>query len=150
MDIMINLELVKNLRKQKSWSQDQLASISGISLRTVQRIEKEGTCSLESKKALASAFGIDAADLELDYEAIDFAAANHRGQKYGYAGAVIGFIGAYIGITLDWVNGGMSSGEAGMFYGGVAVFFGICCAAIGFRSRNQLHKRASSNHAQSV
>ncbi|NOX68016.1 MAG: helix-turn-helix transcriptional regulator [Gammaproteobacteria bacterium] len=134
MDIMINSELVKKLRKQASWSQDQLAAIAGISLRTVQRVEKEGACALESRKALASAFGINATDLELDSEAIDVAVHRQRGRKYGYAGAIIGLIGAYSGISLDLANGGMSLGMAGAFYGGVGAVFGASCAAIGWRS----------------
>ena len=131
MDIMINSELVKKLRKQKPWSQDQLSAIAGISLRTVQRVEKEGACSLESRKALASAFEIDAADLELDGKAMEIAANSQRGRKYGYAGAVVGLVGAYTGISLDLVNGGMSLGEAGVYYGGVGAVFGVCCAVIG-------------------
>jgi len=60
----INSELVKQLRTEKFWSQEELASASGLNLRTVQRIENEATASLQSKKALASAFGIAVKDLE--------------------------------------------------------------------------------------
>jgi DNA-binding XRE family transcriptional regulator len=60
----INSALVKQLRSEKSWSQDELAIASGLNLRTVQRIEKEATASLQSKKALASVFGIAVKDLE--------------------------------------------------------------------------------------
>ena len=143
MDIMINLEMVRKLRNQRSWSQDQLAAIAGISLRTVQRIEKDGSSSLESKKALASAFEIDAIDLDVDTNAVETAAANRRGQKFGYAGAVLGLVGAYSGISLDLVGGGMSIGEAGVYYGVVGALFGICCAAIGWSSGRQLQRTAS-------
>ena len=137
MDIMINSELVKKLRKQESWSQDQLAAIAGISLRTVQRVEKEGSCSLESRKALASVFKINATELELDSEAIEVAANHERGRKYGYAAAIIGLIGAYSGISLDLANDGMSLGMAGAFYGGVGALFGAGCVAIGWRSNKR-------------
>jgi transcriptional regulator with XRE-family HTH domain len=60
----INAALVKQLRSDKSWSQEELAIASGLNLRTVQRIEKEATASLQSKKALASAFRIGIRDLE--------------------------------------------------------------------------------------
>jgi len=60
----INVELLKKLRKEKAWPQDQLAEISGLSLRTIQRIEKTGNASLESKKAIASAFGIKTNELD--------------------------------------------------------------------------------------
>ena len=62
----INAELILDLRAQKNWSQDELAIASGLNLRTVQRIEKEATASLQSKKSLASAFDININDL--DYE----------------------------------------------------------------------------------
>ena len=60
----INSALVKQLRSEKFWSQEELASKSGLNLRTVQRIEKEATASLQSKKALAGAFGVAVKDLE--------------------------------------------------------------------------------------
>ena len=65
-EMKVNLDLLLQLRKDRSWSQDELALASGLNLRTIQRIEKEGSASLQSKKALASAFDIDAR--ELDYE----------------------------------------------------------------------------------
>lgn len=64
----INSELVKRLRSDRSWSQDELAIASGLNLRTVQRIENEATASLQSKKALASAFAVTVKDLELATE----------------------------------------------------------------------------------
>ena len=61
----INAELVLELRAKKSWSQDELALAAGVNLRTIQRVEKEATASLQTKKALASAFSIHISDLEL-------------------------------------------------------------------------------------
>ncbi|HEX3603212.1 MAG TPA: DUF4177 domain-containing protein [Steroidobacteraceae bacterium] len=60
----INAELVIALRAKKAWSQDELSIASGLNLRTIQRIENEASASLQSKKALASVFGIDIHDLE--------------------------------------------------------------------------------------
>jgi transcriptional regulator with XRE-family HTH domain len=54
---------VLSLRKQRGWSQEKLAAISGLSERTIQRIEKDGNCSLDSKMALASAFEISPQEL---------------------------------------------------------------------------------------
>ncbi|WP_202862886.1 helix-turn-helix domain-containing protein [Microbulbifer sp. A4B17] len=62
----VNAELIAKLRKGKSWSQEELAIASGLNLRTIQRIEKEASASLQSRKALASALDIDVQDL--DYE----------------------------------------------------------------------------------
>jgi transcriptional regulator with XRE-family HTH domain len=51
----VNTTQVSTLRKRRSWSQDELATAAGLNLRTVQRIESEGTASLQSMKALAAA-----------------------------------------------------------------------------------------------
>ncbi len=59
----INPELIIKFRKERSWSQDELAIASGLNLRTIQRVEKYGLVSLQTKKALASAFEIDTQDL---------------------------------------------------------------------------------------
>jgi transcriptional regulator with XRE-family HTH domain len=56
------------LRKERGWSQEKLAAISGLSERTIQRIERDGNCSLDSKMALASAFEIAPQELSAAYE----------------------------------------------------------------------------------
>ncbi|NEX19895.1 helix-turn-helix transcriptional regulator [Thiorhodococcus mannitoliphagus] len=68
----LNAELIKSLRGKKAWSQDQLADIAGVSLRTIQRIEKTGIASLESKKAIASAFEMNSTDLDANDNEPDF------------------------------------------------------------------------------
>lgn len=47
MEQVISSDIVKQLRLNHAWSQEKLALASGLSLRTIQRIENEGTCSLE-------------------------------------------------------------------------------------------------------
>ncbi len=51
--------LIQKLRLQRGWSQEQLAEITGLSVRTVQRLERGHPGSLESMKALAAVFEID-------------------------------------------------------------------------------------------
>ena len=60
----VNTTRVSALRKQRSWSQDELATAAGLNLRTIQRIETEGTASLQSLKAVASALQADLVDLK--------------------------------------------------------------------------------------
>jgi transcriptional regulator with XRE-family HTH domain len=60
----VNTTLVLKLRKERSWSQDELATAAGLNLRTIQRIENEGTASLQSMKAIASALEADLVDLK--------------------------------------------------------------------------------------
>lgn len=55
---------VQRLRLKKGWIQEQLAIVSGLSVRTIQRIEKGEAASAESLKALAAAFDIDFLDLK--------------------------------------------------------------------------------------
>jgi transcriptional regulator with XRE-family HTH domain len=84
----INAELVLKARKSRCWSQEELAIASGLNLRTIQRIEKESSASLQSKKALASALEIDIQDL--DYEEIRMKTCPECNSKevYQYKGEV--------------------------------------------------------------
>ncbi|MDK9720873.1 MAG: helix-turn-helix domain-containing protein [Rhodospirillales bacterium] len=54
------------MRLDRGWSQEQLAGISGVSVRTIQRLEQGAPAGLESAKALAAAFGLTPADLQLN------------------------------------------------------------------------------------
>ena len=56
--------IVRKLRLQKAWSQDYLAELTGLSIRTIQRIEKGEKPGLESIRLLAEAFNIDAQALK--------------------------------------------------------------------------------------
>jgi transcriptional regulator with XRE-family HTH domain len=62
---------IKELRLQNGWSQEQLADLSNLSTRTIQRIEKENKASLESLKALANAFKLEVSDLKEKIETIN-------------------------------------------------------------------------------
>jgi len=68
----VNHEHIKQLRLDKGWTQQQLADVTNLSLRTVQRIEKLGVASLESINALCSVFGVSRTDLlsERDHSAL--------------------------------------------------------------------------------
>lgn len=57
---------VRELRRERLWSQEELAVASGLNLRTIQRIEAEGVISLQSKKSLAAAFDLEVG--VLDYQ----------------------------------------------------------------------------------
>ncbi len=66
MSTRINRERIKVLRLGKSWTQQRLADESRVSLRSIQRIENDGTASLPSRAAIAEAFGIEPAELAYD------------------------------------------------------------------------------------
>jgi transcriptional regulator with XRE-family HTH domain len=56
--------IVRKLRLQRGWTQEQLAEMSGVSVRSLQRIERGQNCSLESLKCLAAVFEIDLSALQ--------------------------------------------------------------------------------------
>ncbi|MBQ4864185.1 helix-turn-helix domain-containing protein [Pseudoalteromonas sp. MMG013] len=62
--MQVNIDVIKTQRSTRAWSQTQLAEVSGLSLRTIQRIEKTGVASLESVKSLASVLEIDIKDIQ--------------------------------------------------------------------------------------
>jgi len=66
----VSVEKLKKFRKYSGWSQERLAEISGLSLRTIQRIETSGNASLESQLAIATAFSISPGEL-LENEAVE-------------------------------------------------------------------------------
>lgn len=51
--------IVQKMRLEQGWSQQQLADISGVNVRTIQRIEGGHPVSVETVKALAAAFHMD-------------------------------------------------------------------------------------------
>ncbi|WP_440903371.1 helix-turn-helix domain-containing protein [Catenovulum sp. SX2] len=57
-------QTIKHLRQQKGWTQAQLAEISGLSERTIQRLENGGEPSTESLTALAAVFETSLQDLK--------------------------------------------------------------------------------------
>ena len=56
--------MIQKLRLKRGWSQQQLADLSGLSVRTIQRIEQGQVASTESLKSLAAVFEIDFSTLQ--------------------------------------------------------------------------------------
>jgi transcriptional regulator with XRE-family HTH domain len=55
---------VRELRVARGWSQAHLAELSGLSVRTIQRIETGANPGLESLRGLAAVFGVDVSELQ--------------------------------------------------------------------------------------
>ncbi len=51
--------IIQKLRLENGWSQQQLAEMSGLSTRTIQRVENGKTPSVETVKSLAAVFEVD-------------------------------------------------------------------------------------------
>jgi transcriptional regulator with XRE-family HTH domain len=58
----VNVRDIKKMRLERHWSQEQLSEMSGLSISTIQRIEKGENAGLESLKSLAAVFEINIAD----------------------------------------------------------------------------------------
>ncbi len=56
--MLIDSERLRTLRAARQWSQEQLAELSGLNLRTIQRLESGAKISTESLRALAAVFEV--------------------------------------------------------------------------------------------
>lgn len=72
--------IVKKLRTDKNWSQEQLATMAGLSIRTIQRVECGQVASLETLKSLASVFEVDVSNLTEEITVIDKTSENWEKQ----------------------------------------------------------------------
>lgn len=54
---------VRIYREMRQWSQEQLAEISGLNVRTIQRVEQGQAASLDTRRALARAFDFPDVDV---------------------------------------------------------------------------------------
>ena len=63
--------ILKQLRLSRRLSQEQLANMSGLNVRTIQRIESGHKASIESMKCLAAVLEVDIATLENETKMID-------------------------------------------------------------------------------
>lgn len=59
----VNSIRLRELRLARQWSQDQLAELSGLNLRTIQRLESGAKISNESLRALAAVLEVPAESL---------------------------------------------------------------------------------------
>lgn len=93
----IDAQQLKALRTAKAWTQQQLADTSGLSLRTIQRIERYGTGASESVLCIAAALDIDASTIISDhaFEVVEVA------QSFSFAQLMGGIVaGGAVGATL--------------------------------------------------
>jgi len=143
-DMKVDPENVKRLRLARAMSQEELAGAAGLNVRTVQRIESDGVASLESKKAIASVFGIELTDLDdTRSEQAKHTAGLSRGRKYGLAGVALGGIAAVAAIASGWFGGGLTTKEAGIYSSLLGAGLGITLATIGIVAEHLKGRRAT-------
>lgn len=61
--MQINPEQLKRERLRRAWTQQHLADAAGLSLRTVQRVERDGTAGLDTQMSLAAALDVTPEEL---------------------------------------------------------------------------------------
>jgi transcriptional regulator with XRE-family HTH domain len=64
--MLLDKSKVKSLRVQRGWTQQHLADVCDINVRTIQRLEKSGIASSETTTALASGLDVRASDILLN------------------------------------------------------------------------------------
>ena len=97
--MLVDAKQMKRLRLSRNWTQQHLADVCGVSMRTIQRVEKDGVASNETVAAYASVFEITASGLLLTAEEFD---SNNRANKaisFPRLGGLLFFGGFAAGIT---------------------------------------------------
>ena len=57
--MLIDADKVKTMRLGHGWTQEQLAEMCDVSIRTIQRIEKTGVAALDTTNALAAVLEVE-------------------------------------------------------------------------------------------
>lgn len=64
MTMKVSGDLVRQLRLERGWTQEHLATVAETSVKTIQRVESSGICSLETRSALSAVFQVEAKQLD--------------------------------------------------------------------------------------
>jgi len=100
--------IVKKLRADRKWSQEQLAMMSGLSIRTIQRVESGQSASIETLKSLASVFEINISKLTEEITMIDKTTENWKVQPWWLRLAFLGVRSRRVQLMLEF--GGLITG----------------------------------------
>jgi len=92
-------QILIRLRKAQFWTQEDLSAASGVSVRTIQRIEREGGGSLESWKGLAAAFDVPVKTFQFVYAKQSYSLAEKRRAIIGVS---LGCFGGFFGCAVSW------------------------------------------------
>lgn len=96
-------KLVK-YRNQKNLTQEELAEKAGVSVRTIQRIEKGAELKGYTLKALARALELSEGDLKIDTSVSETETINYQLIKYINLSSVLGILFPPLNIVLPWIT----------------------------------------------
>jgi transcriptional regulator with XRE-family HTH domain len=124
----INLRDIKKMRLERHWSQEQLAEMSGLSIRTIQRIEKGENAGLESLKSLAAVFETNIEDSNKKEEIEQIRKEEEYVQNvkgfYGFiALAILSLVGFFILALFD------SDSEGWFLFFYMLIFYALALGA---------------------
>ncbi len=131
--------LIRKLRIDRGWSQETLAEVSGLSVRTIQRLERGDKASLETLTALAAVFEVDVPTLSTEapmYQQNELSKEERRAVRYvrdlkafyshaaTYAVVIFGLfiINLFTGISTPWFIWPMLGWGVGVAAHGLSVF----------------------------
>jgi transcriptional regulator with XRE-family HTH domain len=124
----INLRDIKKMRLERHWSQEQLAEMSGLSIRTIQRIENGENAGLESLKSLAAVFETNIEDSNKKEEIEQIRKEEEYVQNvkwfYGFiALAILSLVGFFIIALFD------SDSEGWFLFFYMLIFYSLALGA---------------------
>jgi len=93
--------IVKKLREQNGWTQEQLAEFCDLNVRTIQRVESGNKASLETLKSLASVFEVNISKLTEEITVIDKESENWKVLPWWFR---FNMFGVYKKRTVVWVE----------------------------------------------
>ena len=117
MKITLNADKIKGWRGDRTWSQEDLSEVSGLSIRTIQRIENGNPTSRDSAASIAAAFNVDMAALTLDIDGeVEKAVQQHQAKGVlGLKLSVWIHTAAFLFVVLVWavidIAGSVGSGQ---------------------------------------
>lgn len=131
----IHGDLVRALREEKSWSQEHLARASGLSERTIQRVEVEGLGSAETRLALAAALGVPVSELLAGPPSSIRAADVARGLPlWGWIGWGVGAASSIAVVGYGYVEGVFVLDRVAVSMLPWLALLGICTGVIATRT----------------
>lgn len=96
----IRAETVRRERQQRGWTQQHLADAADCSLRTIQRIEKQGVASNESVSALCAVFELERSALLVNDPA---SPEDPRARRVQWLVTAATGLGAAAGALITWL-----------------------------------------------
>jgi len=90
--MIVNAKKLKALRVQRNWTQQQLANQCNLSLRTIQRVEKDGVASNDTVAAYSAVFGVHHCDFTLERTDLLHEESQRQEPNVAFKYAALGFV----------------------------------------------------------